>query len=826
MKKTFSLLFSLFVFANLLAQVPGACGPGGKNPSSLNGSGSLGLTYQNSACGLNYVQTSQLIQTRSAAQATPFNANGTGLPTTLAISGIPPCATIVRAYVWYLVSYLSTQQASSVVITNPVPATSTYPATNIGNDQDKCWGEAGTVNYRADVTAAITGNGNYGINITGITGTGGNFFNWYDQIDGLTLMIIYQDNAASYQGSLVIWDGDMTGVGNNYTQTMTGINACGNSTAGNAFVIVSDMQSNVNSNMHPSTLNGTTITTFPNDFYNFDVTNTTVTSGQATSAFGTDGSGGDCFDWAVMGLYYQTTTCTTCIPSAVSLTVTPTPSTCNAPNGGATATATTSNPPLTYLWSPGGQTTASISNLAAGNYTCTVTSASGCSTVQTFSISASVGPLVTFTTTPTKCFGSSDGSVALTASGGTSPYTYIWSTTPVQTIPAATGLMAGTYSVSVGDASGCSATYTVAITQPTALAATASVVANASCNGSSDGSAIVNASGGTGAYTYGWTPSGQNTQAASNLAAGNHNIVVTDANGCTIVSSVSITQPTALNVSTTSTPTQCGINDGTVSATSSGGIAPYTYQWLTTPVQSTSSIAGLGAGVYTIIVVDANGCNQTQNVTVGGGEMPVADFLLSPEVLSTLDPLVLFTDLSTGNPTIWSWNFGDTISGGTNISSSQHPSHSYPPLAGTYCITLAISTPAGVCADTIIKCIRMEEPFTFYMPNAFTPEGNGLNELFYGKGQAVKEYNIWLFDRWGNMIWDCHQKGNSAASDWEGAEGMPSACKWDGKVVKGGMDISGGSKQLAQEDVFMWKVVLTDMYDIEHKFIGHFSMIK
>ena len=112
------------------------------------------------------------------------------------------------------------------------------------------------------------------------------------------------------------------------------------------------------------------------------------------------------------------------------------------------------------------------------------------------------------------------------------------------------------------------------------------------------------------------------------------------------------------------------------------------------------------------------------------------------------------------------------------------------------------------------------------MPNAFTPNSDFINELFYGKGKGVKDYNMWIFDRWGNMIWDCHYSGKSSSWDGEGQEGMPSACRWDGKVTPGGTDMSGGSKELAQDGVYVWKVVLTDMYDLEHKYIGRLTIAK
>lgn len=770
----------------------------------MNGNGSLGMTYNKSDCGLNFVHADKLVTTRYNQYTTANPPNiGSGLPTTLTISGIPNCATIDKAYLYYWVSYLTASPpATSVTFTNPTPSTFNIPATMIGQDQAKCWGETGTANYRADVTAAITGNGNYGINITGPTGTSIHFQNPYDQVDGVSLIIIYKDNSATYQGSLILWDGNMTGVGNNYTQTMTGINACANGVNAIAFNLISDMQDNVNGNSHPSTLNGLT-SNFPNKFWCWDQANTTVTNGQATANFGTNGLGSDCFDWGLMGLYYQTTTCTTCTPSAISVTVTPTPSTCGAPNGAASAIAI-GTAPLTYLWSTGATTT-SINNLAAGTYSITVTDATGCSAVQSFTITSSTGPAVTFSTTPTKCAGGNDGVATVSASGGTPPFTYSWATTPVQTTPTATGLAAGTYSVSVGDASGCSATYTVAVTSPPSLVSTASVTANASCNGSSDGSAIANPAGGTVPYTYGWTPTGQNTQIATGLSAGTYIVIITDNNGCTTTSNVTITQPIPVTISHSVTAASCGMSDGSATATGGGGTPPYSYLWLTSPVQTTPTAVNLSGGQYVLIVTDANGCTSQLTITIPGGMPPIAEFTSNPDTVNLLDATVYFTDLST-NAVSWYWDFGDPND--PTHSNLQHPIHVYSD-TGTYCITLIVTDAGGVCRDTAVHCIRVEAPFTFYIPNAFTPNSDGWNEFFYGKGTYIKEFEMWLFDRWGNLMWSCKTNGDPQSD---------TRCFWDGKVNRNG--------QIVQEDVYVWKVNIVNANNKKLRYIGHVTILK
>ncbi len=217
-----------------------------------DGSGTLGQTYLNqNICGLNYVQASVLVETRSVAAG--FNTNGTGNPTTLTISGLP-CggnSSILQAYLYYEASYTeATAPATTVTFTNPLPATSTISATIIGTGGHKCWGETGTASYRVDVTSAINGNGNYIANINGFTDAG-------SEVDGATLIIIYKDPLATYSGNLVIWDGNNTvAAAISLTQTFTGFTTCGPSSTADAFGVFGDMQANVNTGINTETFNG------------------------------------------------------------------------------------------------------------------------------------------------------------------------------------------------------------------------------------------------------------------------------------------------------------------------------------------------------------------------------------------------------------------------------------------------------------------------------------------------------------------------------------------------------------------------------------------
>jgi len=250
------------------------------------------------------------------------------------------------------------------------------------------------------------------------------------------------------------------------------------------------------------------------------------------------------------------------------------------------------------------------------------------------------------------------------------------------------------------------------------------------------------------------------------------------------------------STATTSTPASCATKDGTATVSASSGTPPYTYLWLTSPIQSTPTATGLGDGVYTIIVTDANGCTEQKTSTITGGAPPVADFIYNPDTISILDPSVNFFNQSIGNYSSSFWIFGDTASGVNDSSSLQHPLHLFSD-TGTYCITLIVADHTGNCKDTSIKCIKVNSPFTFYIPNAFTPNGNHRNELFLGYGTNIKEFHIMIFDRWGNKVFETNDI----------REG------WNGKM--------NGSDKQTQQDAYVWKVKIIDILGGEHNYIGH-----
>ncbi len=286
-------------------------------------------------------------------------------------------------------------------------------------------------------------------------------------------------------------------------------------------------------------------------------------------------------------------------------------------NGGSTgsvlSTPANGTAPYTYSWTGGG-TNAAESGLSSGSYTITVTDNSGCTATASATITE---PPVLSTSASVKsnvnCNGGNNGGVTSSTSGGTSPYTYSW--TGGGTNASETGLTAGSYTITVTDNNGCSATASSIITQAPSLGVLAGVTGYVSCNGGNNGGVTSTPSGGTSPYTYSWTGGGTNA-AESGLTAGTYTITVTDINGCTASATATITEPVQIAViAGVSNEVSCfGESNGVIAATPSGGTTPYTYAW--TGGATTSSVSGLTIGNYTVTLTDNNGCTATSSTTV------------------------------------------------------------------------------------------------------------------------------------------------------------------------------------------------------------------
>ncbi len=289
---------------------------------------------------------------------------------------------------------------------------------------------------------------------------------------------------------------------------------------------------------------------------------------------------------------------------------------CFGGNNGALRTAATGGTgTLTYQWSAAGQTAAVASNLAAGSYTVTVTDANGCTATGSAAITQPTDLQLSTVVTNAKCFNQSNGAVAASGTGGTSPYQFAWSSGPP--VSDNNNIPAGVYTVTITDTKGCTETATATVAQPTQLTATTNVTAT-NCSTSMDGTATALPQGGTGPYSFLWNDAQQQTTVtATGLAAQTFNVTVTDANGCMVNQNAVIPAPAPLAVSLNKTNSTCNGNaNGTAQATTSGGTSPYTYKWSDAIGQTTAQATGLLAGAYTVTATDAHGCTTTSSITI------------------------------------------------------------------------------------------------------------------------------------------------------------------------------------------------------------------
>ncbi|MFM9985629.1 MAG: M43 family zinc metalloprotease [Flavobacteriales bacterium] len=415
--------------------------------------------------------------------------------------------------------------------------------------------------------------------------------------------------------------------------------------------------------------------------------------------------------WATNGTYdialtatnqygSHTYTCANCMTvyADPTVTLTPTNPLCNTGTG-SIANAVTGSSPFTYAWS-NGATTQNLTNANAGSHTVNVTSSQGCAKSQSATLTAPSAIAVTGTATNPSCNTGSNGSIAVSSTGGTGNKTYSWNT-------GATGatinnLAAGTFTVTATDANGCTKTQAFTLTAPAAIAITGTTT-NPSCSTSSNGSIAVSSTGGTGSKTYSWN-TGATGASISNLSAGSYTVTATDANGCTKTQSFTITTPAALSVSGTITHPLCNTgSNGSITASATGGTGNKTYSWSNGATGATAN--NLAAGTYTVTATDANGCTATQQFVLTN---PSAITITGTATNATCNAtnngsIVVSATGGTGNKT-FSWSNGATGATVSNLA------------AGGYTVT---ATDANGCIKT--------QSFTITSPAAIAVTGTVTN---------------------------------------------------------------------------------------------------
>lgn len=487
---------------------------------------------------------------------------------------------------------------------------------------------------------------------------------------------------------------------------------------------------------------------------------------------------------------------------------------CNGGSTGKAAVTTVSGVgvmPFTYGWTPSGQTADSLTNAAQGTYSVTVTDAKGCTAVGVINVAEPAALQLFVSLDDTICFNDT-AQIYATASGGTQGYSYSWlgstGTGLVGAGPHMVILTTGTtYSVMVTDTNGCAtAAQSIHVIVQPPLTMTASDTAV--CVGDSATIHAIVSGGDSVNYAFVWdnaiTSQFQTLLPASGVTSVNYIVTVSDGCSSPISDTSTITVNPGSVVSFQGLPNSgCAPLTVNFTAQSDNGI---TYFWnfgngeSGTGAQFTHTYDSAGVYDVSLTATTSLGCNTMIDsiayITVNN--VPVADFTTELPIIA---PVVNFQDLSGGAISNWFWNFGD-ITSTNDTSSSQNPSYQYAG-AGSDSVTLIVTNQYG-CKDTIAHLIDIIDEFTFYAPNGFSPNDDGLNDVFAPKAIAFdpSTFNMMIFDRWGNLIY--------VTTDYNKG--------WDGRANKG--------KDIAQIDTYVWKISLKDNKGNRHSYIGSVSILK
>ena len=421
-------------------------------------------------------------------------------------------------------------------------------------------------------------------------------------------------------------------------------------------------------------------------------------------------------------------------PAILTLNISQSDISCFGKNN-ATAVASSSGgtAPYTYSWNPTGAVSAAVSGLSAGTYSVSVVDYQGCTKMATFNISEPPALTTTVNAVNASCFGSSNGSASVSASGGTAPYSYLWRPNNAATA-AAPGLSAGTYSILVTDANGCSLMKTTTVSQPPVLSASITNIQHVTCNNLSNGSATANVSGGTAPYNYAWN-NGVTSASAASLNSGNYSVIVTDSKGCYAFVSANITQPGAMVVTICPNDTICPGQNSNISASSTGGTAPHTYFWQPNiGFGNTQTVSPASSTTYTAIVTDAKGCTSTKAVSIFVHAQNFSLAVNSTPGICKGQNATLSASASGATITNYYWSH--------NLANNAGPHTISPSVTTTYSVTAFNA--CGVSKTTTTTVIVHPLPQISIPPQVVSACGRAFLNFSGGSGNNGATYN-WNF---------------------------------------------------------------------------------
>jgi len=390
----------------------------------------------------------------------------------------------------------------------------------------------------------------------------------------------------------------------------------------------------------------------------------------------------------------------------------------------------------TYSWNTGA-TTRTITVTAAGTYTVTVGNG-GCTASDDVIVNVTPALSITPTVTDITCV-TPLGQISVAATGGTPPYNYYIGATNNGTDNVFENLRAGMYTVSITDAFGCGSARIVEVKNDPAKQLEATGTATPpTCFSSNDGSVDIQVSIGTPPFEY--SLNGGNYQSVASftgLSAGNYTVNVRNAY-CNVDVPLSMTAPAGLRLNLSKSDEYCSKSNGALDAFVRGGTPPYTYYW--NNAVGTDNLTDLPAGDYTLRVVDKNSCEAQQSMTLENISLP-------PLEITNTDTTIHYgqsVQLHAINAVDYLWSPIDGLSCTTCADPVATPRQT---------TTYTVTTPNGKnCVNTDLVTVNITFTNGLYVPSAFSPNGDGINDLFTVKSIGIKEYNIRIYNRWGQEI--------------------------------------------------------------------------
>ena len=459
--------------------------------------------------------------------------------------------------------------------------------------------------------------------------------------------------------------------------------------------------------------------------------------------------------------------------------------------------------PYQLTWSDLGNGT-TRTNLSPGTYTATILDGNNCTHIENITIVDAPIFAINGTKTDVSCFGANDGSIDLTVVGGVAPLVLSWNDDPTAGLQR-NNLGPGVYDVTITGADGCIQAETYVIDEPLGIQASGVTTDAFDCTDPNSGAIDLTVAGGTLPLSFSWN-NGATTEDLTAIPAGSYAVTVTDANGCQITENFTIIRQTPLAATVISTiDANCTTKD-VIQVNElfiSGGFPPHTISWsygdvdLSDPTIMRTRINGNAVATIT----DSIGCITSVVVPVDLLYLGDADFSMNSSFYTDFniwainDP-ILFTNTSTADHQSYSWDFGDG-----NTSTEENPTHAYVN-EGTYQITLTVGYPYG-CTYSVAYTIIVGRGYEIEMPNAFTPNNDGVNDTFRPVYLGMKEVRLEIYDTWGGLLY----AESSTTNVFIG---------WDGTV--NGKPIENGN--------YIYQLTATARNDLEIQQSGPFTLIK